>query len=143
MDHTSRSVTSRTKFSFHFVPLGFIFEHVVSSDENETKSKPSISRRTGRETTLVEVRVPLWFANTQYSISLRRVLSGWMIHPRVYKHLDNMSPFIKACSEGDVEKLQLILSSNTATPYDRYDGLTGLDVGSHFPVFNSTKLTMC
>lgn len=124
----AKRTVSKTKLSFTLIPLGFTYEHVVTREESGEQSVQNKGRPRQRQTLLL--RVPVWFAGYQYSIYTNRTSSGWKRFFKVYRDVNDQTNFISHCRmrTASLKVLQQDLRSNPACVYDRFCGLTGLEV---------------
>ena len=134
--HWRRS--SRTKVRLQLVPFGVSFENVVRYDEDMcdldsiTASRP-MPRRCLKSKTILEIRVPFWYAEYQYTVCLRKALSGWVFLPRIFRDVPEYTPFLLACMNGPYKEVRRMLRSSTSMLYDRFNGMTGADVSIKSP----------
>lgn len=103
---------SRTRLSFHLIPLGLTIEHTTSMDEKgHVVQKPA--------KTFLTIRLPHWFLEHQYDMQVQRATAGWPFHLSVHRIIPSNSPMIQACRRGDVDAVKLLLSTNKNSVYDR------------------------
>ena len=127
---------SHTKIQFQLVPLGLSIENITAGGDDEYTSEPAIpvlsaSKQLRRQTTVVEVRVPRWFAQDQYTVCLQRAISGWKFRLCVYRDLPDYTPFLAACVKGPYVEVRRFLEDDPAVLCDRVDGMTGADVSTN------------
>lgn len=123
----------RRKFDFQLVPLRISVENIIGYGDDEhdlaaAPASPRSSRSAPRETTIVDIRVPFWFAENQYAVCLKKSTSWWTFRPRIYRDVSGYTPFLLACMNGPYTEVQRLLKSSTSVLRDRFDGMTGADV---------------
>ena len=74
------------------------------------------------ETMTVHVNVPLWFVKRQYSICVRKAISGWTFTFRSYRIVTDpfCDPFLVACLVEPVSKVRSLLLTGQASLFDQF-----------------------
>lgn len=108
--------TKRLKVGFQSVLLSFTVE--FSSEQEERHPKSNAVANTASKN-VCTIRLPKWFVQDQYNLALVRSKNGWLYLPSVYRTVEDDSPFFKACRDGNLDEMKMLLTTKQAYLSDR------------------------
>ncbi|KAK5173650.1 uncharacterized protein LTR77_002331 [Saxophila tyrrhenica] len=74
-------------------------------------------------------RIPSWFSNRVWHLSVAHSQGRWEVNLQTWNYLPESSPALTYVESGDAESLRRMLQAGLASPYDVYGRLTMIQVG--------------
>jgi hypothetical protein len=82
-------------------------------------TQPSLTGERHQETTWLRVKIPSWFLESQWAISVVKATGGWQYSLRMYRVLPNDAAIFDLCIRGDIAAVKKKVVCGEVSIYDQ------------------------